>query len=124
MIFENFANFIEVSWNLTVQIWTVLISLYRSLYTRIGWEDQSIDIFDVYRKTKFYFNRINESGSSRPKTFPSLVVSPQKRLPLIPLNTKYILHNIELESASAAKYLCVNIADDLSLWCINSHMIL
>ena len=32
-----------------------------------------------------------------------------------PLNTKYILHNVELESASAAKYLGVTIADDL-LW--------
>ena len=32
-----------------------------------------------------------------------------------PLNTKYILHNVELESASAAKYLGVTIADDLSL---------
>ena len=31
-----------------------------------------------------------------------------------PLNTKYILHNVELESASAAKYLEVTIADDLS----------
>ena len=31
-----------------------------------------------------------------------------------PLNTKYILHNVELESASAAKYLGVTIADDLS----------
>ena len=30
-----------------------------------------------------------------------------------PLNTKYILHNVELESASAAKYLGVTIADDL-----------
>ena len=30
------------------------------------------------------------------------------------LNTKYILHNVELESASAAKYLGVTIADDLS----------
>ena len=31
-----------------------------------------------------------------------------------PLNNKYILHNVELESASAAKYLGVTIADDLS----------
>ena len=31
-----------------------------------------------------------------------------------PLNTKYILHNVELGSASAAKYIGVNIADDLS----------
>ena len=31
-----------------------------------------------------------------------------------PLNTKYILHNVELESAYAAKYLGVTIADDLS----------
>ena len=31
-----------------------------------------------------------------------------------PLNTKYILHNVELESVSAAKYLGVTIADDLS----------
>ena len=31
-----------------------------------------------------------------------------------PLITKYILHNVELESASAAKYLGVTIADDLS----------
>ena len=31
-----------------------------------------------------------------------------------PLNTKYILQNVELESASAAKYLGVTIADDLS----------
>ena len=31
-----------------------------------------------------------------------------------PLYTKYILHNVELESASAAKYLGVTIADDLS----------
>ena len=31
-----------------------------------------------------------------------------------PLNTKYILHNVELESAPAAKYLGVTIADDLS----------
>ena len=31
-----------------------------------------------------------------------------------PLNTKYILHNVELEIASAAKYLGVTIADDLS----------
>ena len=31
-----------------------------------------------------------------------------------PLNTKYIFHNVELESASAAKYLGVTIADDLS----------
>ena len=31
-----------------------------------------------------------------------------------PLNTKYILHNVELESASLAKYLGVTIADDLS----------
>ena len=31
-----------------------------------------------------------------------------------PLNTKYILHNVKLESASAAKYLGVTIADDLS----------
>ena len=30
------------------------------------------------------------------------------------LNTKYILHNVELENASAAKYLGVTIADDLS----------
>ena len=30
------------------------------------------------------------------------------------LNTKYILHNVELESATAAKYLGVTIADDLS----------
>ena len=32
-----------------------------------------------------------------------------------PLNTKYILHNVELESVSAAKYLGVTIVDDLSL---------
>ena len=32
-----------------------------------------------------------------------------------PLNTKYVLHNVELESASAAKYLGVTNADDLSL---------
>ena len=31
-----------------------------------------------------------------------------------PLNTKYILHNVEQESASTAKYLGVTIADDLS----------
>ena len=31
-----------------------------------------------------------------------------------PLNTKYILHNVELESASAANYLGITIADDLS----------
>ena len=31
-----------------------------------------------------------------------------------PLNTKYILHNVELESVPAAKYLGVTIADDLS----------
>ena len=31
-----------------------------------------------------------------------------------PLNTKYILDNAELESASAAKYLGVTIADDLT----------
>ena len=31
-----------------------------------------------------------------------------------PLNTKYILHNVELESVPAAKYLRVTIADDLS----------
>ena len=31
-----------------------------------------------------------------------------------PLNTKFILHNVELKSASAAKYLGVTIADDLS----------
>ena len=31
-----------------------------------------------------------------------------------PLNTKYILHNVELESAFSAKYLGVTIADDLS----------
>ena len=31
-----------------------------------------------------------------------------------PYNTKYILHNVELETASAAKYLGVTIADDLS----------
>ena len=30
------------------------------------------------------------------------------------LNTKYILHNIELESVSEAKYLGVTIGDDLS----------
>ena len=30
------------------------------------------------------------------------------------LNTKCILHNVELESASAAKYLGVTIADDLT----------
>ena len=30
------------------------------------------------------------------------------------LNTKYILHNVELESVPAAKYLGVTIADDLS----------
>ena len=36
-----------------------------------------------------------------------------------PLNTKYILHNVELESASAAKYLEITIADDLS-W--SSHI--
>ena len=32
-----------------------------------------------------------------------------------PLNTKYILHNVEIESVSAAKYLGVTIEDDLSL---------
>ena len=32
-----------------------------------------------------------------------------------PLNIKYILHNVELESASAAKYLGATIADDLTL---------
>ena len=31
-----------------------------------------------------------------------------------PLNTENILHNFELDSASAAKYLGVTIADDLS----------
>ena len=31
-----------------------------------------------------------------------------------PLNTKYIVHNVELESALAAKYLGATIADDLS----------
>ena len=31
-----------------------------------------------------------------------------------PLNIKYILHNVELESTSAAKYFGVTIADDLS----------
>ena len=31
-----------------------------------------------------------------------------------PLNTKYILHNVELESVPVAKYLGVTIADDLS----------
>ena len=31
-----------------------------------------------------------------------------------PLNTKYLLHNVELESVPAAKYLRVTIADDLS----------
>ena len=31
-----------------------------------------------------------------------------------PLNTKYFLHNLELESVPAAKYLGVTIADDLS----------
>ena len=31
-----------------------------------------------------------------------------------PLNTKYILHNVELESVPAAKYIGVTIADDLS----------
>ena len=31
-----------------------------------------------------------------------------------PLSTKYNLHNVELESASAAKYLGVTIADDLT----------
>ena len=31
-----------------------------------------------------------------------------------PLNTKYILHNVEQESVPAAKYLWVTIADDLS----------
>ena len=31
-----------------------------------------------------------------------------------PLNTKYILHNVELENVTAAKYLGVTIADDLS----------
>ena len=31
-----------------------------------------------------------------------------------PLNTKYILHNVELASTSAAKYLGVTIADDVS----------
>ena len=35
-----------------------------------------------------------------------------------PYNTKYILHNFEVESASAAKYLGVNIADDLT-WSLN-----
>ena len=32
-----------------------------------------------------------------------------------PLNTKYILHTVEMESVSAAKYLGVTIEDDLSL---------
>ena len=32
-----------------------------------------------------------------------------------PLNTKYILHNVEMESVSTAKYLGVTIEDDLSL---------
>ena len=36
------------------------------------------------------------------------------------LNTKYILHTIELESASAAKYLGVTIADNLS-WSPHIH---
>ena len=40
---------------------------------------------------------------------------PQHYQKVKPLNTKYILHNVELESASAAKYLGVTIADDL-LW--------
>ena len=31
-----------------------------------------------------------------------------------PFNTKYILHNIEMESVSATKYLVVTITDDLS----------
>ena len=31
-----------------------------------------------------------------------------------PLNTKYILHNVELESVPVAKYIGVTIADDLS----------
>ena len=31
-----------------------------------------------------------------------------------PLNTKYILHNVEMESVSTAKYLGVTIEDDLS----------
>ena len=33
-----------------------------------------------------------------------------------PFNTKYILHNVEMESVSPAKYLGVTIADDLSSW--------
>ena len=32
-----------------------------------------------------------------------------------PLNTKYILNNVEMESVSTAKYLGVTIEDDLSL---------
>ena len=32
-----------------------------------------------------------------------------------PLNTKYILHNVEMESVSTAKYLGVTIEDNLSL---------
>ena len=31
-----------------------------------------------------------------------------------PLNTKYILHNVELESVSTVKYLGVSIVDNLS----------
>ena len=35
------------------------------------------------------------------------------------LDTKYILHNVELESASAAKYLGVTVADDLA-WSLHT----
>ena len=38
-----------------------------------------------------------------------------------PLNTKCILHNVELESASAAKYLGVTIADDLKWSPVSTH---
>ena len=40
-----------------------------------------------------------------------------------PLNTKYTLHDVELESVSAAKYLGVTIADDLS-WTSHGPLIL
>ena len=39
---------------------------------------------------------------------------PSNRKKAKPLNTKYTLHNVELESVPAAKYLGVTIADDLS----------
>ena len=38
-----------------------------------------------------------------------------------PLNTKYILHNVELESASAAKYLGVTISNDLSWIMVSTY---